>query len=134
MKGISLLTTSNFDRVATRANLISLVENLESKDDRCSSIFSPVSSSSPYFFCLRLMSSMLTQLIWYAGNLVDLWGLLKSSCLANFISNNKGDDNNNVIDHLLNGEELVVVNVNVAEPTDIKGDKGTSYLMEAEQK
>jgi hypothetical protein len=80
------------------------------------------------------MSSMLTQLIWYAGTLVDLWGLLKSSCLANFTINNKDNDNNDVIDHLLNGEELVVVNVNAAEPTDIKGDRGTSFLMEAEKK
>jgi hypothetical protein len=70
------------------------------------------------------MSLMLTQLIWYTGNLVDLRGLSKSSCLANFTSNNA----------LLDSEELVVVNVDAAEPTDIKGDKETLFFMDAEQK
>ncbi len=92
LMGRSLISSSNFARVATRANLISLVENLESKDDRSSSIFLPVSFSSLYFFSLRLISLMLTQLIRYAGNLVDFWGLSRSSCWANYTINNNDDN------------------------------------------
>jgi hypothetical protein len=77
---------------------------------------------------------MLTQLIRYAGNLVDLRGLLRSSCQANFTSDDKDDDDDNVFDPLLDSEELVVINVDTAEPTDIQGDKGTPFLMDAEQK
>jgi hypothetical protein len=80
------------------------------------------------------MFLMLTQLIRYAGNLEDIRGLSKSSCLANFMSNDKEDNDEDIIDPLLDGEELVVVNVNAAEPTDIKGNKGTPFFMDAEQK
>jgi hypothetical protein len=45
---------------------------------------------------------------------------------------NNDDNNDNVIDPFVNNEELVVVNANAAEPTDIVGDKGTPYLMGAE--
>jgi hypothetical protein len=77
---------------------------------------------------------MLTQLIRYVGNLVDLWRLSNRSCRANFTSNNEDDNNNDVIYPLHNSEELVVVNVIMAEPIDIKGVKGAPFLMDAEQK
>jgi hypothetical protein len=126
--------SSNFARVATSANLISLVENLESKDDRCSSIFSSVSTSSLKFFSSRLMSLMLTQLMRSTGNLVDLWGLPRSSCQADFTIQDNDDNNNNIINPFVDDEELVVINVDAAEPTDIVEDEGTLYLIGAEQK
>jgi hypothetical protein len=106
-------------------NLISL------KDDRSSSIFLPVSFSSLYFFSLRLMSLMLIQLIQYAGNLVDFWGLLRSSCRADFTID---DDDKDVVDPFVDKEELVVIKVNATEATDIMEDEGTPFLMDAEQK
>jgi hypothetical protein len=49
LKGRSLISGSNFARVATSVNLISLVEKFKSKDDRSSLIFLPVLSSLLYF-------------------------------------------------------------------------------------
>jgi hypothetical protein len=49
LNGRSSISSSNFARVATSANLISLVEKFESKDDRSSLIFLPVLSSLLYF-------------------------------------------------------------------------------------
>ncbi len=63
LTGRSSISSSNLARVATSANLISLVEKLESKDDGSFLIFSPVSSSLLYFLTSHLMSSMLSQLI-----------------------------------------------------------------------
>ena len=62
LKGRSSISSSNFARVATSANLISLVEKFKSKDDRSSSIFLPVLSSLLYFLSSHLMLSMLSQL------------------------------------------------------------------------
>ncbi len=60
LKGRSSISSSNFSRVATSANLIPLVEKFESKDDRSSLIFLPDSSSLSYFLSFHLMSSMLS--------------------------------------------------------------------------
>ncbi len=49
LKRRSSILSSNFARVATSVNLISLVEKFESKDDRSSSSFLPVSSSLIFF-------------------------------------------------------------------------------------
>ncbi len=78
------------------------------------------------------MSLMLIQLIpWYAGNLVDFWGLPRSSCQADFTIDDNDED---VVDPFIDKEELVVVKGNTAEPTDTVMDEGTPFLMDAEQK
>ncbi len=124
LTGRSLISSSNLARVATSANLISLVEKLESKDDRSSSIFLPVSSSLLYFLSSHLLSSMLSQLIRKAGNLVDNIRPKRSSCRADITIN---DDNDDVVDAFVD-DALVVISVDAAEPTDIVGDNGTPFL------
>ncbi len=63
------------------------------------------------------MSLMLVQLIRYAGNLADLWGLLRSSCRANVAK--QGDDkDDDLINHFEEFGELNVVIVDTAARTD----------------
>jgi hypothetical protein len=73
------------------------------------------------------MSLMLTQLIQYTGNLVDLWGLSNSNCLANFMSNDEEDNHDDVINTLLDNEELVVVNLNEENQQISRGTKGPFF-------
>ncbi len=132
-----MISSSNFARVATRANLIPSVANLESKDDRSSSILLPATFSLLYFSSLRLMSLTLSQLIRYAGNLVDLRGLPLKICRADFTINDNNDDDENdggVGDPFDDNKELVIVNVEAAEATEAVGDKGGPFLKEAKQK
>ncbi len=78
------------------------------------------------------MSLMLVQLIRYAGNLADLWGLLRSSCRANVAKqgDNKDDD---LINHFEEFGELNVVIVDTAARTDSLGETGTLFLAVARQ-
>ncbi len=53
------------------------------------------------------------------------------------INNNKEDDGKNdgsVNDPFNDSKELVAVSVEAAEPTEVVGDKGGAFLMEAKQK
>jgi hypothetical protein len=84
------------------------------------------------------MSLMLSQLIRCDGNLVDLRGVSTKSCWVNFtINNDKEDDGENdggIEDPLDDSKELVAVSIKAAEPTEVVGDKGGAFLMEAKQK
>ena len=84
------------------------------------------------------MSLMLSQLIRCDGNLVDLRGVSTKSCRVNFtIDNDKEDDGKNdggINDPFDDSKELVAVSVKAAEPTEVIGDKGGAFLMEAKQK
>jgi hypothetical protein len=59
----------------------------------------------------------------------DNIGLPKSSCHADFTFKDNDDD---VIDAFVD-DELVVVSVDMAEPTDIMGDDGTPFFVDAKQ-
>jgi hypothetical protein len=65
---------------------------------------------------------MLSQLMRYAGNLEANFGVPRSSCHANFITNN---DDDNVVDAF----KLILVNVDAMEPTDVAGDNGIPFLV-----
>jgi hypothetical protein len=84
------------------------------------------------------MSLMLSQLIRCNGNLVDLWGVSTKSCWVDFtINDDKEDDGENdggVDNPFDDSKELVAVSVEAAEPTEVIGDKGGAFLMEAKQK
>jgi hypothetical protein len=84
------------------------------------------------------MSLMLSQLIRCNGNLVDLQGVSTQSCWVDFmIDDNKEDDGENdggVNNPFNDSKELFAVSVEAAEPTEVIGDKGFFFLMEAEQK
>ncbi len=60
---------------------------------------------------------------------MDNFGLQKKSCRANFTIDN---NNNDVVDDSVD-DELVVVKVDTAEPTDMVGDDGTPFFMDAKQ-
>jgi hypothetical protein len=72
------------------------------------------------------------------GNLVDLRGVSTKSCRVNFtIDDDKEDDGENNggdNDPFNDNKELVAVNVKAAEPTEVVGDKGGAFLMEAKRK
>ncbi len=84
------------------------------------------------------MSLMLSQLIRCNGNLVDLRGVSTKSCQVDFtINDDKEDDGENdgsVDNPFDDSKELVAVSVEAAEPTEVVGDKGGAFLMEAKQK
>jgi hypothetical protein len=84
------------------------------------------------------MSLMLSQLIRCDGNLVDLWEVSTKSCWVGItIDNDKEDDGENdggVNNPFDDSKELVSVSVKAAEPTEVVGDKGGAFLMEAKQK
>jgi hypothetical protein len=69
--------------------------------------------------------------------LVDLQGVSTKSCRVDFtINNDKEDDGKNddgVDDPFNDSKELVAVSVEAAEPTEVVGDKGGAFLMEAKQ-
>ncbi len=72
------------------------------------------------------------------GNLVDLRWVSTKSCWVDFtIDDDKEDDGENdgrVEDPFDDSKELVAVSVEAAEPTEVVGDKGGAFLMEAKQK
>ncbi len=84
------------------------------------------------------MSLMLSQLIRWDSNLVDLRGVSTKSYRVNFtIDDNKEDDgeNDGGIDNPFDdNKELVAVSVEAAEPIEGVGDKGGAFLMEAKRK
>ncbi len=84
------------------------------------------------------MSLMLSQLIRCDGNLVDLRGVSTKSCRVDFmIDDDEEDDGKNdggVDDPFNDSKELVAVSIEVAEPTEVIGDKGGAFLMGAKQK
>jgi hypothetical protein len=84
------------------------------------------------------MSLMLSQLIRCNGNLVDLWGISTKSCWVDFtIDDNEEDDDENdggIDDPFDDNKELVAVSVEAREPTEVVGEKGGTFLMEAKRK
>ena len=108
---------------------------MESKDDTSSSILLPATFRLLSFSSSRLMSLMLSQLIRCNGNLVDLWGVSTKSCRVDItINDNEEDDGENdggVNDPFDDNKELVAISVEAAEPTEVVGDKGGAFLMEA---
>ena len=69
---------------------------------------------------------------------MDLRGVSSKSCRVDFtIDNDKEDDGKNdggVDDPFDDSKELVAISVEAAEPTEVVGDKGGAFLMEAKQK
>jgi hypothetical protein len=84
------------------------------------------------------MSLMLSQLIRCDGNMVDLRGVSTKRCWVDItIDEDKEDDGKNdggVNDPFNDSKELVTVSVKAAEPTEVVGDKGGAFLMEAKRK
>ncbi len=84
------------------------------------------------------MSLMLSQLTRCDGNLVDLRGISTKSCRVDFtINEDEEDDGKNdgsIDDPFDDSKELVAISVEGAEPTEVVGDKGGAFLMEAKQK
>ena len=78
------------------------------------------------------MSLMLVQLIRYAGNLADLWGLSRSSCRADVAKQGDDKDDDSIIRFKEFGELNVVI-VNTAVRTDSVGETGTLFLADARQ-
>jgi hypothetical protein len=70
------------------------------------------------------MSLMLSQLIWYAGNLADNIRLPSNSCWADFMIN---DDDNKDINAFVD-DKLVVISVDALELTNIMGDNDTPFF------
>jgi hypothetical protein len=108
---------------------------LESKDNTSSSILLPVTFHALCFSSLRLMTLMLSQLIRCNGNLVDLRGVSTKSCWVDFtINDDEEDDGKNdsgLDDPFDDSKELVAISVKAAELTEVIGDKGGAFLMEA---
>ncbi len=81
------------------------------------------------------MSLMLSKLIRCGGNMVDLWGVSTKSCRVDFtIDDDKKDDGKNdggINNPFDDSKELVAISVEAAEPTEVIGDKGGAFLMEA---
>ncbi len=81
------------------------------------------------------MTLMLSQLIRCNGNLVDLRGVSTKSCWVDFtINDDEEDDGKNdsgLDDPFDDSKELVAISVKAAELTEVIGDKGGAFLMEA---
>ncbi len=60
---------------------------------------------------------------------MDNIGLPRSSCWADFMINN---DDDNIVNAFVD-DELVVISVDKAEPTNIVGDNGTPFFVDAKQ-
>ncbi len=84
------------------------------------------------------MSLMLSQLIRCDGNLVNLRGVSTKSCRVDFTIDEDEEDDGKIDGGIDNpfgdSKELVAVSVEAAEPTEVIGDKGGAFLMEAKQK
>jgi hypothetical protein len=72
------------------------------------------------------------------GSLVDLRGVSSKSCWVDImINDNKEDDGKNdggIDDPFDDSKELVAISIEAAEPTEVIGEKGGAFLMEAKQK
>jgi hypothetical protein len=84
------------------------------------------------------MPLMLSQLIRCNSKLMDLRGVSTKNCRVDFtIDDDKEDDSENyggVDDPFNDSKELVAISVEAVEPTEVVGDKGGAFLMEAKQK
>jgi hypothetical protein len=85
------------------------------------------------------MSSMLSQLIRWDANLVDLGGGSTKSCRVVFTieDDDKEDDGKNdggVSKPFNDNKELVAVSVEAGEPTDEVGEEGEPFLVESKRK
>jgi hypothetical protein len=85
------------------------------------------------------MSSMLSQLIRWEANLVDLGGASTKSCRVVFTieDNDEEDDGKNdggINKPFNNNKELVAVSVEAGEPTDEVGEEGGPFLVESKRK
>jgi hypothetical protein len=129
LTGRSFISMSNFKRVATSADLISLVKNLDNRDERSSSMVPPLPSSFVYLTSLHLMLLWLSQLIWYAGNLVDNLVLLRLSFWADLMIVDKDD----IVEAFIDNK--VLVNVNTTDTPIWLGKKVTpfSWLLSKKQ-
>ena len=78
------------------------------------------------------MSLMLIQLIRYAGNLADLWGLSRSSCRADVAKQGDNEDDDS-INRFEEFGELNVVIVDTALRTGSVGETGMLFLANARQ-
>jgi hypothetical protein len=78
------------------------------------------------------MLLMLIQLIRYAGNLADLWGLSRSSCRAD-VAKQGDDEDDDSINRFEEFGELNIVIVDTAVRTDSIGEMGTLFLADARQ-
>jgi hypothetical protein len=63
--------------------------------------------------------------------LIDNIGLPRSSCWADFTID-EDDGNNDVINAFVD-DKLVVVSIDATEPTNIVGDDGTPFFVDAKQ-
>jgi hypothetical protein len=86
----------------------------------------------------RLMSSMLSQLIRWEANLVNLGGASTKSCRDVFTikDNYKEDDGKNdggIDEPFNNNKDLVAVSAKVGEPTDEAGEEGEPFLVESKK-
>ncbi len=128
LTGRSLISSSNFKRVATSANLISLVKNLDNRDKISSLLVPLLPSSFMYLTSLHLMSSYLSQLIWYSGNLVDNLGLPRTSFWADLMIANKND----IVEAFVDNK--VLVNVDATDATNMVGGEGNTFLWTLSEK
>jgi hypothetical protein len=122
LTGRSLISSSNFERVATSANLNSLVEKLDNRDERSSLMVQLLPSSFVYLTSLHLMPLYLSQLIWYSGNMVDDLGLPRRSFWADLTI----VDNYDIVEAFIN--DKVLVNVDTTDATDMVGEEGNTFL------
>jgi hypothetical protein len=125
LTGRSSISSSNFKRVATSANLISLVENLDNRDKRSSSMVPLLPSSFVYLTSLHLMLLKLIQLIWYDGNLVDNLGLPRMSFWV-YLTIINGND---AVEAVVNNK--VLINVDTTDATNMVGEKGNTFFVDA---
>jgi hypothetical protein len=133
--GRSVISSLSFARVVTSANLISPRANLDNNDETSSS------NLEPCLLCFAnscLMSSILSQLIRWEANLVDLGRASTKSCRVVFTikDDDKEDDgkNDGSVDEPFNeNKELVAISVEVREPTDEVGEEGEPFLVESKR-
>jgi hypothetical protein len=59
--------------------------------------------------------------------MVDNFGLPRKGCWDDFTIN---DDNDNIVNTFID-DELVIINVDAAEPTNMVGDNGTPFFVDA---
>jgi hypothetical protein len=74
------------------------------------------------------MSSYLSQLIWYSGNLVDNLGLPRTSFWADLMIANKND----IVEAFVDNK--VLVNVDATDATNMVGGEGNTFLWTLSEK
>jgi hypothetical protein len=85
------------------------------------------------------MSSMLSQLIRWEANLVDLGGASTKSCRVVFTiedddEEDDGENDGGVNEPFNDNKELVAIIVEAGEPTDEVGEEGEPFLVESKRK